>query len=301
MNRQTLVVGLVATILVAGLPLSLPAAEPAISLWSESLSRRLDPPRIPFVARYRRGDLALDFVAVNHSFTLQNKNTEAISKTFEQLRPAIVVIEGFPTLMGISPEPIKTAARMRMFPDADAYARSESAYAAGLAMQRDIPFIGGEPTDKETLQHLVTKGYSKDEVALAFLSRELSQSLRAKTWLLGDESAFSVVFEQVRAVYTRTFGDGLMTLSQYRGWYRAYFYIDPVSDPRLAMQFAPDSATRIGQLFGDSMRYRDQHIAGVIAELLGSHRRVLVVYGRSHWTTQAALLQTRYGRPLFVY
>jgi Asp/Glu/hydantoin racemase len=46
------------------------------------------------------------------------------------------------------------------------------------------------------------------------------------------------------------------------------------------------------------MTTRDQHILATIEKELALKKRVLVVYGGSHWTTLSQVLEKKYGKPV---
>jgi hypothetical protein len=274
-----------------------PASQLTIALFSPELQEKLAPARTPFVAHYHHGRISIDYVAARHIVTADNPTTRAIAHCFDQLEPEAVILEGFPTAAGSNPPYIVESARRRTLSDATTYERSEPVYAASIAIERGIPFIGGEPTEKEELAHLNRRGYTTNEVALAFLIRVLGQAHRGGEFSTGDAAAFAAAFERARLDKLRIFGPTLLTLSEFQGRYRASFGVDPASDPHLEERGFPGTATRQQRLSAEDMRFRDQHILDALEQQLRSHQRVLVIYGASHWTTESFVLRARYGPP----
>ena len=154
----------------------------AIPVYSEALARRLGPTRAPFIVTYHSGEKMLTFVGADHVFTNENSTIDAVRHAFDGAGPAAVIVEGFPTALGPSPAVIVDSIRRRDAPDADGYSRSEGAFAASLAIARNVPFFGGEPTVGEEIAGLVAHGHPRADE-----TRSKHVIWNGQTRLLGDE------------------------------------------------------------------------------------------------------------------
>ena len=88
-------------VLIAAAPMaaqSRPAQSPAIPVFSEALARERGPTEAPFIATYRFRGKVLAFVGADHVFTPENSTVDAIRRAFAHSDPALVILEGFPTV-----------------------------------------------------------------------------------------------------------------------------------------------------------------------------------------------------------
>jgi hypothetical protein len=94
------------------------------------------------------------FVGAHHAFRPDSPTMRAVDEGFAEIRPLVVILEGFPTAMGENPPPLIAEVRRYGTAGADEYVRGEGAYAGSIALAKSIPFIGGEPTLEEQTQVL---------------------------------------------------------------------------------------------------------------------------------------------------
>ena len=271
---------------------------PAIPLYSQQLADELEPSKTaPWVATYRSGKKVLGFVAADHVFTAENPTIEAIRRAFADVNPSRVIVEGFPTALGESPEPILQSLGRREGPDADPYAKSEAIFAVSQARSRNVPFVGGEPTIVEEMDALVAKRYNRDDVRFAMLLRGLGVSRRSGGMPAGDAEAFSTAYRQAARSFAYMTRTESMSEKDFITTYLRIVGTDPISDVEMPDRGNPGTETVLQRMSADNMRIRDEHLYSTILRELGEHDRVLVVYGSSHWTTLARALQAKLGKP----
>jgi hypothetical protein len=252
---------------------------------------------VPFVAIYRRGIENLVFVGVRHAFDTESPTMRAVTKGFAEIRPAVVILEGFPTAMGEDPPPLVQAAHQYGAADADAFTRGEAMYAASLALARGIPFLGGEPTQEEQFKALKAKGFTDADLAFDAALGCLSQALRsgdiADTSLASLENVYPRLVENVR----EQTGLEAPTLDGFRRRYQDLYGVDVVGDEGFPLRIDVGDSTRHGQQNVLGMMVRDLHLLELIERQLTRRRSVLVVYGGSHWSTLSQALEQRLGKP----
>ncbi len=273
---------------------------PEIPLFSEALARERGPTEAPFLVTYRSGKQVLTFVGADHVFTRENDTVDAVRRAFDDIKPSVVIVEGFPTALGSNFKPIVDATRRRDRPDADAFALSESVFAASLALSRDVPFYGGEPSIAEEIDGLVAMGYERRDVRFAVLLRTLGQARRSGEMPAGDPVAFSARFARESGAIAQMTGTASATEAQFVTDYRRIVGVDPVSDELMPHRYDPGTGTLLQRMGADNMRLRDGHLLSTILEQLAAHDRALVVYGSSHWTTLSQALEQRLGKPTIV-
>jgi hypothetical protein len=290
-------------------PATLPS-EDLIQPSSLALEQRVEPwcpgdcaVTAPFIASYRNRNERLVFVAVHHAFQPADPTMRAVKVGLDQFRPRVVILEGFPTVMGENPAQIVAEVRRYGSADADEYVRGEGTYAGSIALARGIPFIGGEPTREEQTQVLKSKGYTDTDLAFSALLDAYSQALRS-----GDMPDMSVqslakiypqLADDVKAPTSRG-GSNLdaPSLEDFRERYKAMYGVDIVGDNQFPLRIdVVNDNTRHGQQAKVAMMMRDRHLLGLIEQQLAARHSVLVVYGGSHWATLSAALEARLGSP----
>jgi hypothetical protein len=293
----------------AATPFTLPS-EDRIQPSSLELERRMEPwcpgdcaVGVPFVASYRKGTERLVFVGARHAFQPNDPTMRAVKAGFDQFQPKVVILEGFPTAMGVNSPPLVAQARQYGTADADEFVRSEANYAASIALARAVPFIGGEPTREEQTQVLKAKGYTDTDLAFSGLLGAYSQALRSGD--MPDTSAESLakmfprLAEDIKAPTNRG-GSNLdaPSLEDFRERYKKMYGVDIVGDDKFPLRIdVVNDNTRNGQQAKVGSKTRDRHLLGLIEQQLAERHSVVVIYGGSHWATLSAALQERLGQP----
>jgi hypothetical protein len=272
--------------------------------WSLALEQRLQPwcPRgcasgVPFTAVYKSGDRILVFVGVHHVFTPRNSTIRAVDSGFAATSAAILIAEGFPTAMGESPAPLVKHASKRGTAEEDQFTKSEGMYAISRAITDGIPFLGGEPTRTEQVQALERRGFTPTDIAFAYLVGGLSQSLRSGDLASSSDPKLAESFAQWSRAFSDQYQLPPLSLEDFKTRYQAVFGVELTRDADPAKRSEPGSTSAVSLLNQTDMVTRDEHLLATIEKELDSKKRVLVVYGGSHWTTLSQALQRRLGKP----
>jgi len=222
----------------------------------------------------------------------------AIREAFEEVRPAAVIVEGFPTEMGENPSVITEIVVTGDTPDADPYARGEAAYAARLAMGAGVPFLGGEPTEADQTRALIAQGFDARDIFFTDLLKVLPQSIRGGEISGPDDPRFDAVFGRWTVSLAIERDDAPeITLDEFERWYLAQFGLDYRVDARFVDRANPGAETLVGRILRAQSLIRDRHLYGTIMDALKRRGRVLVVYGGSHRTSLAQALTASLGPP----
>ncbi len=254
---------------------------------------------VPFTARYEKDDKTLVFVGVRHVFTPQNPTIRAVDAGFASIQPAIVIIEGPPTAMGESPTPIVEQVRLRGSLEADVFARGEPAYAASLAISREVPFLGGEPTRAELVEVLQRKGFKPSEIAFFGVLGLLSQALRSGELSSTNDPRLPDAYASWAEIFADQSQMTALSFEDFNARYQSLYAValsqdtDPIK--RIEGETQPHAIESIRQA---EVIARDEHLLATIEGQLASKKKVLIVYGGSHWTTLSQALERRLGKPV---
>lgn len=278
---------------------SAPSSPEEVDEFSLALQARL-PRQPPLLATFERGDRKLGVVAARHSIDGAHPTFALVHTAFDTLQPRAVIIEGIETAQGEWPRQIVQEAR-RLKTSPDPASAGEALYTAQLAMERDIPLWGGEPTEQDIYAALLAAGRDPQDAFYASLFGPLEQSRREGDITGPNDPRFDVVFER----WARSTARGLTpapdpSVGAFRAWYRDRTGLDLNADPKWLASHDPDYAGPVQRENKQHMRIRDQHLFELILSRLDTHGRVLVVYGGSHIATIWSPLVRQLGRPRLI-
>lgn len=278
---------------------SAPPSPEGVSEFSLALQARL-PRQPPFLAVFERGDRTLGFVASEHSIHSDHPTFALVRTAFDAVQPRAVIIEGVKTALGEWPRPIVEGAR-RLKTSPAPYSGGEPLYTAQLAMERDIPLWGGEPSDQDIYAALLAAGSDPQDAFYAFMFGPLAQSVMQSDIDGPTDPRFDDRFERWARWNARdlTPTPDASALA-FRTWYRDRTGLDLNVDPNWLAGNDPDYAGPIQRELKQHTRIRDQHLFDLIRSRLETHRRVLVVYGGSHIATMWSALVQQLGRPRLI-
>jgi hypothetical protein len=296
---MTRVPALLAALALAGLAAcaSTPGDRSAlIAPYTTELALHAEPYPFPYTAVHQRGGRKLGFVAATHTVDPASPTMQAIRQAFDRVRPAAVIVEGFPTEMGENPEAIAEIVAAADQPDADPYARGEAAFAARLAMDAGVPFLGGEPTEAVQTRALRAQGFGDRDIFFTDLLKVLPQSIRGGEVSGPADPGFANIFSRWTVSLAIERDDAPeITLDEFAAWYLGQYGLDYRVDARFAERADPSAETLVGRILRAQSLIRDRHLYGAILDTLKRRGRVLVVYGGSHRTSLAKALTASLG------
>lgn len=249
-----------------------------------------DPCVPPFLSRFAKDGLRLDYLATRHGVGLGHPTFRTIEAAFALARPASLVIEGLPAERGISPEDFVAYALRH---EAEGFAREgEIPFAALLAHRRGVPFRGGEPTDREAAAHLEAAGFSRREYVLFDAARWVPVWREQGTL---EVAGLRARVKKTMGSVARLVGAEAPSYAEWESWCREAAGAEPSA---LEVSFGAPlrRGTPAQRLSYACSRARDARCLAVIGEELRSKGRVLVVYGCSHLAIQRPALEAVLGR-----
>ncbi len=249
----------------------------------------------PAVTHFINGQKNLYYINASHNYgsgtsrPLETPTCRTIEQAIVRYKPKCVVVEALHANDGLSPPAILNQARRRV-----EEARSgkpvldEWEYAAVLADENGIPFIGGEPPGPLLLKEMAAQGYfAKDVMAYHLLRRipyekyygrmqDEAQFVRDAEQYLRESPEFKHIPPQDR-----------LTVEEFRVWYDQHKsenknYLDADSD---LTPFSDKDATYLQIMSYAEMMIRDKSAISTISDALNTYGDVLVIYGGSHLTT----------------
>lgn len=245
------------------------------------------------IAEFKRAGKALCYVAVRHVVGIENPISAAIKSAVEQFNPDAVVIEshyGHDNTGYVAYVHEQSASG---FKDS-----REDTYAAYLATQRKIPFVGGEPSDKTIMAGMIEAGYSSRDVQAFYLLRQIPVWREEhKLSEQGFAEQATKFLGTINSIF-ETSNDDALNIVDFKKWYdkhnttRKSFLEIENSD------LAPINSEKASyfQILNHVMDpIRERNIITVIANNLNEYDRVLVVYGNGHLTKSRPVFKKMFG------
>lgn len=242
--------------------------------------------QFPFIARFNHASGQLHYIAAEHQTGLDSATLKTIRYEFELFKPDLVVIEGVPHAEGLSPQRIIDAARKQA--DSDFQQCNESLYAAYLAHQNKIDFIGGEPTNKEIFESMRKQGISEQDIVGWNITRNLKYKLERK--LLPEEYV-----EQEITGYG-------YNPALFKTWYAEHFGEDFSIRSIIGLSQSPSAkpeANFLQRMSYAADQIREPQIVGVITAPLNRGKKVLAVYGGAHQGKHEPVFKKMLGKPRY--
>jgi len=261
---------------------NLRAAHQFIDDW-ESLPSAVRGSQLPRIERFRKGGKELVFLATTHESNPTSETFGMIREELSRKDLELVIVEGVPTQLGLSnslylsqilPKPGKPHA----WP-------GENAYAAWIAHQRGIPFLGGEPTRREMQQALVPVGITARDLIYFFVVSNILPLRRAGLAVntSSDQYLVRALADSRRGFHVAD--PAALSEEDFRKWYQEGngkpFSLDAIT----LQECAPlgRSSLKTNQISYRWEQFRNRHLLDLIARSFQQRRRVLVVFGGGHF------------------
>lgn len=276
--------------------------DPALVMpWGEYHTANEQP--APNVFVYEGCGKRLVHVAAGHT-------NDPASETFAQVRaalkrwpPGMLVAEGFPEAMGVSPAGLlEYAGQMKGGPgDSEGFEAIRIISAAGGA------FTGGEPDERTVLAGLEAQGRSASDLFAFYVIRQIDQWKREQRITDHRDARLDGLIAQLAGMTARDLGipveklAGIATRDGVAAWYERAngLPFDSGYRPEDSHPSGPENNRATNALSDTISDIRDRHITGVISRALESYDTVAVVYGSSHHTIQAPALTAAFGPARF--
>ena len=237
--------------------------------------------------------MELVFIAARHEPRIGSPTHRLIESVMEGFGPECVITEGLRSEDGYSPDGLIRDARRRE----QSGNLPEPLYAALLADQKEIPFIGGEPSPSVTTEAL-RKVTDDDTDILGYLVvRHLGQVRREQPGADLDNRVKRLLPRMIEQFELET----AMNLDQFKDWYERTAG-RPFSAGNLRREDIAPIATEdpglLKRMGITVMLAREKHLISLEARLLAEHKRVLVIYGSGHLVYENEILKDMLGEPI---
>lgn len=247
----------------------------------------------PYAASFDTQGSQLLYIAADHTIDPKSKTFQLINQAFKNYQPDFVIIEGLEESRGESPQKLITYIQNKCLPQASC---SEGLWAAHLATKNKLKFIGGEPSDQEIYKALTALNYTKKDFVFFYFVQQLPHYCR--------EGRFKSEHDlsKLLSLWLQEWKATEFTYLDFKNWYEKELksrisYKDLIDSNNSA---PIKNGTYLQQLSSKISVIRDRHIISVILKNLKTHKKILIVYGHSHFPTQKDVLAQYLGQPKFI-
>lgn len=258
-----------------------------MNTYASELQLRSDQPRI---AKFQTPEgHELIYLGVCHSNTPGSPTYDAISRNMSIFYPDILLLEGFSSSM---------IAAVKENPN---NCPGEVGFAITQAIQLSIVFVGGEPERQALFDELTRRNpeFTQKKYAFYRLTILVPQVLREKNMkiedLLTDEAEMQDLFAHIKRGLMYEFKTILsdefdFTYEEYMEWLLTQCHGEMTPEKLNEITYCSPLARGVN-------RIRDEHILKTIIEHMKIHKKVMVIYGRSHLHVQLPVLERYFGKP----
>lgn len=250
----------------------------------------------PALYEFKKGPVELLYLASNHVTDPKSETFRLIEYAFAKKSFRLIIVEGFETSLGQSPVEIKNA--ILSGNTKDFYPNGEPSYAVELAVRNGIPFIGGEPNDKQIFLSVKSGGYSVEDLIGFNFVRRIPQLRRQRKVI--DMATLESEFKWYSKAKAKDFGveDLTFNFEAFKKWYSSKqgknLSLESGEKGETAPMDGPYFTQKLSKIITTA---RDENIVNTITTMLSTHQKVLIIYGSSHYRIEHKALKNALGEP----
>lgn len=270
---------------------------PDLSLIRDYTRRAASVWRPVAVTRFQKHNKNLFYINTHHVTGTDNATCETVRKAMLAYKPQLLIIEGLPTQCGISPPGYLDYLYHEEVPHH--FPTGEISYAAFLASQNGIPFIGGEPSDEDTFACMEAEGYAVKDVMAFYLLRVIPQYRQQGKVI--DEATFddfATDFLRDDLSFSHVPASQRLKLQEFKPWYESHCSDLQTLSTITPEDFAPyasEDANYLQRLNRILTLIRERHVDTLIGKALSDHDKVMVVYGDGHLFESSPVFEKMLG------
>lgn len=253
----------------------------------------------PALYKFEKEGKKLWYLASRHTVDSNSETFRFINQVFATQKIDVVIVEGFETQLG--PNPKSIISYLEKEKKKGVYSNGEPSFVVEKALEKNVPFIGGEPSEKEIFRAALNQGFTeKDIIGFAFV-RRMPQLRRAGA--LRNMADLEKEFKSYS--YSRAkdleFKDFQYSFLDFKQWYqekqKKELSLDSGEKGEAAPMEGPFFTQKISLMV---TRLRDEHLLNTISRLMNENESVFIVYGSSHYRIEHLALKSTLGLPIEV-
>jgi hypothetical protein len=265
--------------------------------YSYELEKQENIPDRPLIRIFERDGKRLVFLASHHENKVQSETFQLVQQAFKINDVKFLMIEGYKNSRGINPSSFIEYTRKNS--KDGFYKGAESSFAAEIANNNGIDFVGSEPDEADILAAMRHKNVPVNDLLGFYFVRQVPQfkrngSLETKSIRDLYDSFLASIRQELALSKNNDF-----TYERFLGWYRkangkAFDLKSFDSEEAAPIADGKYYTQRISHIVGVT---RDRFIVNLIAKYLNERGTVLIVFGKGHLVCQRPALESMLGKP----
>ena len=236
------------------------------------------------------------YLAATHANSIASPTFKTIKHTVNTSTPELIVLEGFSNNNNdLSPKWFLN--RVGRCKKSEFKKCGEPTYAAMIAHENGIPFVGGEPSDIEIYHDLKHYGYQEIDILGFYLLRQIPQLKR-----LGKlkTNGFQSQGESLLANFASDFNfKSSPSFATFLRWYNSHRLGDKEYLDFTTMDVAPsdyDGASYFQKMSARIGVTRERFINTVLNDALKNYSNILIIYGAGHLVKSRKVYEKAFGQ-----
>lgn len=254
-----------------------------------------------FVAKFKKYKKEVHFIAAHHSSDFESITFKTIDFEFKDFKPDVVIVERENSAMGISPYEIK-----KKFINNKKDIHGEPDYAVYLAVnerKKTIDFFLAEPTTEFVLKNIINYPidnikFTEKDVLFFYTIRTFRDFIKRRSInsLQGLKNEFPDLLNERINKYGFNKSFYKLTLNDFMNWYKDKMGFE--FDYKNIPNFTPMGKDNISLIDKYISYIRNINIADNIEKIINKYDKVLIVYGRGHYSILKPVLVDMLGQEL---
>lgn len=254
-----------------------------------------EPFKAPYYSKFNKNGKELFYIAADHTSDRNSKTFKIISKAFNDFRPDFVIVEGIKS-GEVSRGFIKHV--KKCFKD-DNRRCGEPSFVSFNALNKKIPFEGGEPSDMQVIESAKLNGLAGEDVAYFYLLRISIQWKRQNK--ISDLNAKEMLSNFIPVIKKRFNNTVNISYDGFKVWYSEKsgnnYNIKQLKNNDVAPISNGSFFQQVNHKIGIT---RERNLLSRVANALNNHKKVLIVYGGGHFVKSKLVLEKMLGKATLV-
>ncbi len=250
---------------------------------------------VPYIFELKKDGKELVYFGVEHSNDISNPQFDQMKQKYNETKPDIVFVEGFDSLDQKKEKAIEYIQKNRTEDLTKDF--GESGFALKLVIDSGADFASPEPQFKVEINHLLEKGFLKEDIFAFYLYRQISQYSRSSEKLSAEDYLMLSLNEIKKETNWQNFDYSISHLQEIGKniWgEKGDIYNEEISLDRVdptPRDDHKDMQTIIMKVAQASNQFRNGYMIQKIQEVFKSKKKLFIVFGASHGVMQEPALK----------
>ena len=257
----------------------------------------------PYIAFFQHNEKSLYFVVSAHIARItkapitDHPTLKTIDHIYQHVQPELAIIEGIHTGDKVDAKSIAVAANKCRKIQYE-IGCGESFYTINKTEDNYSHYVSGEPSEEEIKTSLINSHFSELDLLGFYVLRQIPTLKRQGEW--SEVKRKKIIYNLLQKFSSQIGTHSTYGLSEFEKWYREHRVglknWNEINADDCAPYTGPD-ATYVQKISHQVGSIRDRFLLKRIQWALDNYKKIIVVYGGSHYLTLRKALENALGRP----